>query len=204
MFIYYYSFHSIVGQTCIDDVDNVQQIGDNFISPNRTVIVPRLNFSCNGRITNIRVRLFDHANDGANFPYVQVWRRQPLTSQSYNLVDEVQIQMDHFNIELNFLIANISLAGDNRIQFLFGDVIGFYSPPDTRYIIQDKSTMGYIFYVFVGSNASSLDLSSATVTPTNRQSLIQFTLGEYVNRYNLMGITCFNMILYYSTCIYNL
>jgi len=91
-FIHYCGFHSIAGQACIDDVDNVQQVGDNIISPGRTVIVPRLNFTCNGRITNIRVGL-NRANDGSNFPYVQVRRQIPSASLVfYNLIDNVQIR----------------------------------------------------------------------------------------------------------------
>jgi len=80
------------------------------------------------------------------------------------------MQSDHVSTESTYEVANIPLTDDKRIQFLSEDVIGFYNPPDTRYTIQVKTTMGYKFYVFVGSNASSFDLRTATGTPTNRQS----------------------------------
>ncbi|XP_065904629.1 uncharacterized protein [Dysidea avara] len=166
------------GQTCIDDVDNVQQTEDNFISPNRTVIVPRLNFTCNGRISNIRVRISTFSTR-TNFPYIQVWRQSP-TSQLYSLVDQVQIQSGHLNTQLAYLEANISLTGSNKIQFLSGDVIGFYNPSDSRYVIEDIQTDGYVYYVFEGSNASSVDLNNGIMS-SRRQPLIQFTLDIQCN-----------------------
>ena len=160
MVIHCNGFHSIAGLTCIDIVDNVQQTPNSQIMADRTVIVPRLNFTCNGRITNIRVRI-DNAtelfpdNAGTNFPYIQVWRQSPTSQLNYSLVNKVQIQSDHLNTQLTYLEAIIQLTGNNRIQFLSGDVIGFYHPPDSGYVTRDIQTPGYVFYVFIGSNASS-------------------------------------------------
>jgi len=169
--------HSTGGQTCINVVDDVQQIGSDQISDNRIVIVPHLNFTCNGRITNIRIRITSDGS-GNNFPYIQIWRqsRAP-SSQLYNLVDEVQIHSS-YHTQLTYLEANIPLTGNNTIQFQSGDVIGFYNPSDSRYVIRTITTPGYVFYVFEGSTATSLDLSNADITPMGRQPLIQFTLGE--------------------------
>ena len=44
------------GQFCTDSVD-VQQDGDNVMGRDRLAIIPRLNFTCNGRITSIRARV---------------------------------------------------------------------------------------------------------------------------------------------------
>ena len=41
-----------------------------------------------------------------------------------------------------------------------------------------------MYYVFVGSNAESFDLTTASGMPNRRQPLIQFTLGEYVMTIN--------------------
>jgi len=122
--------HSTGGQTCINDVDDVQLIGSDRISNNRTIIVPLLSFTCNGRITNIRVRITPDGR-GDDFPYIQVWRPSP-SSQLYNLVGVVQIQSSHIT-QLTYQEANIILTGNNRIQFQSGDVIGFYIPSDSRY-----------------------------------------------------------------------
>ena len=171
-------WYSTGGQSCIDDVDSVQQEGNQSLIQNRTVIVPSLNFTCNGRITNIRVRILSDSGTGNNFPYIQVWRPSP-SSQLYNLIDEVQIQSSHLNTQLTYLEANITLTGNNRIQFQSGDVIGFYNPSNSGYEIRDIRTPGYMFYLFTGSTATSLDLSNADSTPMGRQPLIQFTFGEY-------------------------
>ena len=64
------------------------------------------------------------------------------------------------------------------MQFLCGDVIGFYNPSDSGYVIDDIQTDGYVFYVFPGSSASSQNLSTGVMS-SRRQPLIQFTLGEY-------------------------
>ena len=158
-------------------------MGGNQISNNRITIVPHLNFTCNGRITNIRVRI-NGDGTGDNFPYIQVWRLSSAPStQLYNLIDEVQIQSSHLSTQLKYQEANIPLTGNNRIQFQSGDVIGFYNPSDSRYEIRDIRTPGYVFYTFIGSTATSLDLSNADSTPMGRQSLIQFTLGKYVDSY---------------------
>ena len=169
-----FCLHSTGGQTCIDDVD-VQQIGDDRINQGRTVIVPPLSFTCNGRITNIRVRILSDSATGNNFPYIQVWRPSP-SSQRYSLTDQVQIQSSHL-AQLTYLEANIPLTGNNRIQFQSGDVIGFYNPSNSGYEIRDITTPGYMFYVFTGSSATSLDLSNANITPMGRQPLIQFIYG---------------------------
>ena len=192
MIIHCYGCHSEGGQTCINDVDNVQQSRDNFISPDRTVIVPRLTFTCNGRITNIRVRISTR-DTGTNFPYIQVWRQLP-TPHLYSLVDGVQIQSSHLNNQSANLEANISLTGNNRIQFLSGDVIGFYNPPDTGYVLEDIRTDEYVYNVFVGSSASSQNLNNAIMS-NRRQPLIQFTLGEYMMIVTfLLTIIRFNII----------
>ena len=178
LLLIFYGFHSLGGQICIDVVDDIQRAANEIISPDRTVIVPRLNFACNGRITNIRVSVNGSThNTGTNFPYVQVWRQSP-PSQPYTLVERVQIQPSHLINQSANLEANISLTGNNRIQFLSGDVIGFYNPPDSGYTIEDVRTDGYVYYVFRGSNASSLNLATGFMS-NRRQPLIQFTLGEY-------------------------
>ena len=170
-------WYSAGGQSCIDDVDNVQQEGNQSLIQNRTVIVPSLNFTCNGRITNIRVRILNDSATGNNFPYIQVWRLSP-SSQLYTLTNQTQIQSSHLT-QLTYLEANIPLTGNNRIQFQSGDVIGFYNPSNSGYEIRDIRTPGYMFYLFTGSTATSLDLSNADSTPMGRQPLIQFTFGEY-------------------------
>jgi len=172
--------HSIGGQTCTNDVDNIQQIGSDQISNNRIVIVPSLSFTCNGKITDIKIRI-SLDGTGNKFPFIQIWRPSP-SSQLYSLVDEVQIQSSHLT-QLTYLEANIPLTGNNRMHFQSGDVIGFYNPSDSRYVIRDIATPEYVFYVFVGSTAISLDLSNANFISTRRKPLIQFKICQQGEHY---------------------
>ena len=62
------------GQFCTDYV-NVQQDGYNRVEPNRLAIIPHLNFTCNGRITSIRARMYFEQYQGrTDYPFFQVWR----------------------------------------------------------------------------------------------------------------------------------
>ena len=165
------------GQVCTDSVD-VQQNGDNVIGRDRLAIIPRLNFTCNGRITSIRARVrFDNStNDYLSF---QVWRPSSVGSTTYNKIGEVQLQSDdQLTGSGHFQTANITLTGNNTIEVQSGDVVGYYHPPDARYQVRTMQTDGYILYRFIGS-PESVDLNNSFKSNNNyRQPLIQFTIGE--------------------------
>ena len=170
----------IGGQTCTESV-NIQQAGDNQIDRNGIGLVPRLNFSCNGRITHIRVRIWPHRdNNGIHIlPYIQVWRPSsvPIT---YNKIYQVQVQESQTSRPEpeEFLEANVPLIGTDRIFVQSGDVVGFYHPPNFDRQVRTIPTHGYVLYLFDGSNATmSLDFSTAMATDM-RQPLIQFTIGK--------------------------
>ncbi|XP_065899217.1 uncharacterized protein [Dysidea avara] len=168
------------GQTCTDSV-NVHQIGEDRLSTSGGVaIVPRLNFTCNGRILNIRVRVLPITS--ANIlPYIQIWR--PSSSVTYDRVGQVQIQTTQLTRPPpeDWLEANIPLTGSNRLQFQSGDVIGFYHPSDFSHEIRTTRTDGYVLRQFVGRYASSLALGDANNTLDNRQPLIQFEIDIQCN-----------------------
>ena len=172
-YINWYGLHLIAQEGhCIDDVNDVQQGGNNFTGLDKVVIVPRLKFTCFGKITNIKVGINSIKN--GSFPSIQIWRPSP-PSQVYSLVDKVQIQSSHLNTQSSYIEANIN---NINMHFLSGDVIGFYIPPDSGYVIRDTATDGYDYYIFVGSDATKIDLNTG-ITSNRRQPLIQFTLGEY-------------------------
>ena len=164
------------GQFCTDSVD-VEQSGNNIIRHGRLAIIPRLNFTCNGRITSIKVGLFlsHHRND---YPYFQVWRAESVNSTIYNKIGEVQLQSDdQVTGSGNRPTANIILTGNNTIEVQSGDVVGYYHPPDARYQVRTTGTDGYILYQFVES-FQSVNLSNNVYDENYRQPLIQFTIGK--------------------------
>ena len=166
------------GQFCTDSVD-IEQNGNDNLDSNRQAIFPRLNFTCNGRITNIRARV-RLSNGGSNYPFFQVWRPESVNSTFYNKIGEVQLQSDDqvTSNDNSNRVANIILTGNNTIEFQSGDVVGYYHPSNARYQVRTLRTNGYILYQFNGSPApTSVNLSSANRDDDLRQPLIQFITG---------------------------
>ncbi|XP_065899833.1 uncharacterized protein [Dysidea avara] len=97
----------------------------------------------------------------------------------YNRTGEVQLQSDDqvTTGSNGFLEANISLTGDDRIEFQSGDIVGYYHPPNVRYSLRDIQTDGYVLYRFDRSSPpTSVDLSERNAMLNNRQPLIQFII----------------------------
>ena len=165
------------GQFCTDSVD-VQQNGRDQIGHYRLAIIPRLNFTCNGRITSIRARVrFDDSEDRIDYPFFQVWRQAVNTT--YNKIGEVHLQSDDQVIEVrdNVLVATIILTGNNTIEVQSGDVVGYYHPLQSRYQVRTIRTDGYIQYQFSGLH-ELIDLNNIIDIDDRRQPLIQFTIGK--------------------------
>ena len=172
------------GQVCIDtDNVNIQQNGDGLLGPGGVSIITRLNFTCNGTITRIRARV--RCNCGGsetNFPFFQVWRPSSDGSTVYNRIGEVQLQSDDqvTTGSNGFREANIILTGNDTIRFQSGDVVGYYDPGNARYQARTVTTAGYLLHHNQFSQSpETIDLNNFNPI-TNRQPLIQFTVGKYV------------------------
>ena len=165
------------GEFCIDSVD-IQQNPDNELGRDKLAIIPRLSFSCNGRIIGIRAKVHNSMRN-ENSLYIQVWRSSFTGSPVYNKIDEAQLKLDGQLIDSNdYAIVNISLTGNNVLEFQSGDVIGYYHPAESRYRVTDIQTTGYVLYRFDGSSSlDSLNLSQSERTLNSRQPLLQFIVG---------------------------
>ena len=169
--------NSLLGeQFCTDSID-VQQHGRNQIGLDKLGIVPRLNFTCTGRITSITARV-SFSNKRDEYPFFQVWR--PAVNTTYNKIGEVQLQSDDQVNEVRngILVATVILTDNNTIEVQSGDVVGYYHPPQSRYRLRTVRTDGYIQYQFSGSHDSVNNSISST---NRRQPLIQFTIGKFIN-----------------------
>ena len=164
------------GQFCTDSVD-VQQDGNITMRGDRLAIIPRLNFTCNGRITSIRARVnFD--DEKISYPYFQIWRAESVDSTMYTKISEVQLQSDdQVTGSGNFRTANIILTGNNTIEVQSGDVVGYHHPPKPRYRVITIGTDEYRLYRFMKS-PELVDLNDSIRNNSNRQPLIQFTIGK--------------------------
>ena len=172
--------YCVGGEFCIDSVD-IHQNPDNELGRGKLGIIPRLSFSCNGRIIGIRVKVHDSMKlmMDENSLYIQVWRSSSTGSPVYNKIDEVQLKLDEQLIDSNnFTIVNISLTGNDTLEFQSGDVIGYYHPDQSRYRVTDIQTTGYVLYRFNGSSSlDSFNISQSEKVLNSRQPLIQFIVG---------------------------
>jgi len=171
----------LVEQTCTDFV-NIQQDGNSNIGSNILAIVPRLNFTCDGRITEIMARVRRRI-DGSSYPYFQVWRPSPTNSIVYTNIGEVQLQSNQLSqVDSDNYDARIVLTSSDTIEFQSGDVVGYFHPSDILYRVRTLRTSGYIQYEFNETPAPiSIDLGDADNDRDQRQPLIQFMIG---NQYN--------------------
>ena len=156
-------------------------MSEKIVGRNKSAIVPHLNFSCNGRITSIRAGV-KKSESFMDFLYFQIWRPSSTSSQLYHKIDEVQLQSDEQVIKgINDFLVNVTLSGDNAIEFQSGDVIGYYHPPDSRYLVLDIITDGYVQYQFNGSLNDSANISEANKVFNARQPLFEFTIGMKIH-----------------------
>ena len=168
------------GQSCIDRV-KIQQDGDRQLSRNRIGIVPFLNFTCNGTISRIMARVFrNNETDRNDYPYFQVWRPSSNNSLIYTNIGEVQLQESQVS-QCNsnrYCNVNIVLTGNDTIEFLSGDVVGYYHPSLPRYRIATINISGYVQYRFIlSSMPSSVNLNHANGSDL-LLPLIQFVIGK--------------------------
>ena len=168
------------GGSCFKQV-SVQQSGTAALLPRLQIIVPRANFTCNGRITGITASMMKVGSDGTD-PSVEVWHPRTPSMDVFDKVDEVQLAESEIVEEVDnnnntYWLVNITL-NDDRIEFEAGDVIGYFHPPDTRYRVWSIETEGYRIFANEFPNASSvIDLTDKDISVNNRQPLLQFTIG---------------------------
>ena len=171
------------GQFCTDSVD-IQQNGDGELEHNRITIIPRLNFTCNGRITIIRARVRRPENRN-NPSFFQIWRPSSTSSTVYNRIGEVQLSDDQVTGSGEYRTANVILIGSDKIEVQSGDVVGYYRQGGARYRVRTIQTDGYILYEFDGSRApTSVDLNNADRHMNDRQPLIEYIIGKCVFSHN--------------------
>ena len=168
-------------EVCIECI-NVQQRSNSCVANNNLVIIPHLNFSCNGRISSVRVGL-QILPSYSNLLNFQLWRPFLSSTTIHNKVGEIHLETDYQVTQgYNNLEATIILAGEKRIEFQPGDIIGYYQPNQSRYRALDVNTMGYVSYQFYNmSPPYTVNLSEATTLLYNRQPLLQFTFGKICN-----------------------
>ena len=185
---YYAAFNGSYagGLSCVDEV-NVQQPGMFVFDDGIRVIVPRINFSCNGRITGYLISLERLSGGGRNeLPIIQVYR--PTIGSLFNEKDHYTLNRDEITNMGDYYLANVSFTNNDRIEFQSDDVIGYYIPDGSRYNVWNIETEGYTSYIDEDDRESFSINSETDSTEDNRQPLILVIFGKAYIKFKLFSV----------------
>ena len=107
-----------------------------------------------------------------------MWRAASVGSTIYNKTGEVKLQSNQITrFDDKVHRAYIVLNDHNTIEVQSGDVVGYYHPPTSSYLVRTISGNGYINHLFSGS-FKLVDLNHSGTVSFSKQPLIQFTIGK--------------------------
>ena len=167
----------------MDTAVNAQQRGTGRFGRRLNMIVPRSNFSCNGRITGFMASL-DRDRLFCVNPRIVVW--QPVNSQRtvYSFRSSYQLNNNDIVAVGNYRFANVSFTGDDRLDFQSGDVIGYQHSSQPCYRVWSIRTEGYITYF---TSESMVDINSANEV-IGWQPLIKVFIGMTHSMHTCNGL----------------
>lgn len=146
------------------------------------MIIPSSSFTCSGRITRIRASSSQHSDNDQDVFY-QIWHPSSPGSNIYNRIGQVMLEDAHAtriqSSDGNYYMIDITLNGNDKIEFEHGDVFGHFEPaPDPRFRLWSITTSGYTTYSNSATSPSNtFDISSAEFTSPNQQPMIQISFG---------------------------
>ena len=143
------------------------------------MIVPHLKFSCNGRITSVKAKVIKNNDWNVTFSFLsfEIWRPTSIDSCVYNKNGEVKLTS--FN-QVTEDILSIELTGNDATNFQSGDIIGYYHPCDSYYLVTHiNNTNGYKLYLFdqPPQYFAVVNIINAIKVKEWKQPLLQFTVG---------------------------
>ena len=170
---------------CADNINtNVQQSGRVRLRRSVQVVVPRDSFTCDGRLNHIMASMLQHPDRNGSFLF-QVWRPSFLDSDLYNRVGQIALResdVTYFNLtNTSYHLVNMSLTGDERIEFQSGDVMGYYHPQYPRYRVYNNPVENnYVTYGLDNDTGptETFDINGNNVTEHDRQPLFSVNYGE--------------------------
>ena len=115
---------------------------------------------------------------GNNPPMIQIWRPLFPGSTVYSNLGQVRIPSGTFKA-FNHLFVNLTISNSDDIDFVPGDVIGYYQPLNATRLIWSIQTSGYTSYSNnVNSARNRIDISNVDNVDTNQQPLIELSFGK--------------------------
>ena len=112
-----------------------------------------------------------------SFLSFQIWRPTSTDSYVYNKIGEVRLTS--FN-QVTENILSIEVTRSNATDFQSGDIIGYYHPRDSYYLVTHiNSTNGYKLYLFnqPPQHLALVNITKAIEVKEWKQPLLQFTVG---------------------------
>jgi len=125
------------------------------------------------------------AATGVAEPSFEVWHPRLSNMDVFDKVGEIRlmesevVQVGH-DLSTAYWLVDITLNDDDRIEFEAGDVVGYYHPPNSRYLVWTIRTAGYTAYRNRSSNVLNIVSTATENVNQNVQPLIQFSTGMNV------------------------
>ena len=144
---------------CLGAFDDFRVICDKTVGRNVQYIIPELNFSCDGTVTQWKVGLGDRGNGQS--VNLQIWRS--VGAGEYTNVTEVM----YTKTVREERIATVPVS----MSVMAGDMIGFYVP-SLQLQLHTLPDVGLTMYTTKGSPTSSLSSLGSVVGPSPYISVV--------------------------------
>ena len=147
---------------CVGAFDDFNFVCGGKVPDNTLYIIPELNFSCDGTVTQWKVGLEDRSeNQEVN---LQIWRSVG-TGEYSRVTEAVYAKTDG-----DERIATVPVS----MSVMAGDMVGFYVP-DGQLQLRTAPDMGLTMYTTGGSPQTTVNTSGSTVGPS---PFISVVFGE--------------------------
>ena len=172
--LFYCDYIYLDGQNCINN-PNISRAGHFVFPEGIQIIMPSLNFTCNGRISGVTANVSVLWESGS-LPVFQVWHPLSPGSNIYSKIGEVQFETEA-RVSSYFISVSLTSLRNNQIEFQSGDVIGCYQPFNSPYRILWISDASYTVYFNSVSNSTDT-VNSVNYRTRIWQPLISVMTGE--------------------------
>lgn len=100
------------------------------------------NFTCGGRLNRVMASMLQQSQNNGEFLF-QIWRPSSPGSDIYNRVGQFALrESDVTEVSVDngttYWLLNMSLTGDERVEFEAGDAVGYYHPENPRYRVHNN------------------------------------------------------------------
>ena len=143
---------------------------------NRTRLIPGMNFTCNGTITNVTVGGVMRGNQRMKSVRIKFWKESAIQPGIYHKSNKtIVLALKRNMCNRQDRQCMLRLMDKKQISVEPGDILGIEVPPrdDADFELHSVSAPGLTNYIFKGTNHSRVDLNDR-IMETEVQPLIIF------------------------------